>query len=146
MLSVYLDVDGVLRGCASPKEDIEAFLWFCLENCYCYWLTSYCRGGMNIAVQKIGDISPELKFELEARFQPTDWRFSKSEAIDYSEPFVWFDDNAPMDMLSELNGYGPNARKNFYLVDSSDPDAAKKMLQFLKDLIKENDGNNLSDN
>ena len=142
MLNVYLDVDGVLRGCASPKEDIEKFLWFCLENCYCYWLTSYCRGGVNYAVSKIGDISQKLKFELQARVQPTDWHFSKSEAIDYSEPFVWFDDNAPMHMIGKLKGFRPNASKNFYWVDSSDSESAKKMLDFLKERVKELNDNN----
>ncbi len=137
MLNVYLDVDGVLRGCASPVEDIEEFLWFCLQNCYCYWLTSYCRGGANFAVQKIGGISQKLRFELEARVQPTDWHFSKSEAIDYSEPFVWFDDNAPMHMLAELKDYGANASKNFYWVNSSDSESAKKMLEFLKERVEE---------
>ena len=137
MLNVYLDVDGVLRGCASPVEDIEEFLWFCLQNCYCYWLTSYCRGGVNFAVQKIGGISQKLRFELETRVQPTDWHFSKSEAIDYSESFVWFDDNAPMDMIAELKGHGPNGRKNFYWVDSSDSESAKKMLEFLKERVEE---------
>ena len=136
MLNVYLDVDGVLRGCASPVEDIEDFLWFCLENCYCYWLTSYCRGGANFAVSKISGISQKLRFELEARVQPTDWHFSKSEAIDYSEPFVWFDDNAPFDMLSKLKGYGPSG-DNFYWVNSNDPESAKKMLEFLKEKVEE---------
>ena len=132
MLNVYLDVDGVLRGCASPKEDIEEFLWFCLKNCYCYWLTSYCRGDINIAVDKIGNVSQKLKFELQTKVQSTNWHSSKTEAIDSSEPFVWFDDNAPTHMLAELNNYGPNASKNFYWVDSSDPESAKKMLEFLK--------------
>ena len=136
MLTVYLDVDGVLRDCASPVEDIEEFLWFCLGNCYCYWLTSYCRGGMNIAVQKIDGISQKLRFELNARVQPTDWHFSKSEAVDYSEDYVWFDDNAPFDMLAKLKSHGANG-KNFYWVDSSDPESAKKMLEFLKDRIKD---------
>ena len=48
ILNIYLDVDGVLKGCASPKEDIEEFLEFCLDNCVVYWLTTYCRGGVNI--------------------------------------------------------------------------------------------------
>lgn len=134
MLTVYLDVDGVLRGCASSTEDIENFLWFCLDNCYCYWLTSYCRGGVNYAVSKIGNISQKLRFELEARVQPTDWRFSKSEAIDRSEDYVWFDDNAPFDMVGQLKGYGPSG-EHFYWVNSSDPESAKKMLKYLKDRI-----------
>lgn len=35
--NIYLDIDGVLRGCASPKEDIEEFYerianWFYYYN------------------------------------------------------------------------------------------------------------------
>ena len=26
MINIYLDIDGVLKGCASPKKDIEDFL------------------------------------------------------------------------------------------------------------------------
>ena len=47
ILNIYLDVDGVLKGCVSPKEDIEKFIEFCLDNCVVYWLTTYCRGGVN---------------------------------------------------------------------------------------------------
>jgi len=29
---IYFDIDGVIRGVASPKEDITALLRFCLDN------------------------------------------------------------------------------------------------------------------
>lgn len=32
MLNIYLDIDDVLRGCASLKEDIEVFLNYCLDK------------------------------------------------------------------------------------------------------------------
>lgn len=32
MMNIYLDIDGVLKGCASPQEDIELFLRYCLDS------------------------------------------------------------------------------------------------------------------
>lgn len=32
MLNICLDIDGVLRECASLKEDIEDFLNYCLDK------------------------------------------------------------------------------------------------------------------
>lgn len=29
---IYFDIDGVIRGVASPKEDIMALLRFCMDN------------------------------------------------------------------------------------------------------------------
>ena len=39
---IYFDIDGVLKGTASPQEDIVALLRYCLDN-YAgsiYWLTT----------------------------------------------------------------------------------------------------------
>ena len=30
---LYFDIDGVIRGVASPKEDVIALLRYCLDNC-----------------------------------------------------------------------------------------------------------------
>ena len=30
---MYLDIDGVIRGAASPKEDVMKLLRYCLNNC-----------------------------------------------------------------------------------------------------------------
>ena len=46
---IYLDIDGVIRGVASPREDVVALLRYCLDNYpgAVYWLTTHCRGGEN---------------------------------------------------------------------------------------------------
>ena len=66
MLNIYLDIDGVIKGCASPQEDIEAFLRYCLDNYSdsMYWLTTHCNKGINRAVMsvKAGCHLPEVQF------------------------------------------------------------------------------------
>jgi len=32
MLNIYLDIDGVIRWCASPRGDIGVFLDYCLDK------------------------------------------------------------------------------------------------------------------
>lgn len=132
MLNIYLDVDGVLRGCASPKEDIEAFLCYCLDNFSVYWLTSHCKGGVNYAPRALeGILSDDLVKELAEKVQPTDWSTLKTEAIDFDEPFVWFDDYEGSYEIERLKEH--NLEDSFYLVDRNDPNAAKEMLQYLEE-------------
>ena len=131
MLNIYLDVDGVLRGCASPKEDIEAFLRYCLDNFSVYWLTSHCKGGVNYAPRALeGILSDDLVKELAQKVQPTDWSTLKTEAIDFDEPFVWLDDYEVSYEIERLKEH--NLEDSFYLVDRNNPNAAKEMLQYLK--------------
>lgn len=136
MLNIYLDVDGVLRGCASPKEDIEAFLRYCLDNFPVYWLTSHCKGGVNYTPRALeGILSDDLVKELAEKVQPTDWGTAKTEAIDLDEPFVWFDDYEVSYETERLKEH--NLEDSFYLVNRNDPNAAKEMLQYLKELNHE---------
>jgi hypothetical protein len=125
----------VLRGCASPKEDIEAFLRYCLDNCYTYWLTTHCRGGVNYAPRALeGIVSDDLVKELARKVQATDWGSAKTDAIDFNEPFVWFDDYAFESEVAELKKH--DAEDNYFWVDKRDPQAAKEMLQYLKDRLE----------
>ena len=132
-MNIYLDIDGVLRGCASPKEDIEAFLRYCLDNHQVYWLTTHCRGGINYAPRALeGILSDDLVAELATKAHATDWGAAKTEAIDFDEPFIWFDDSYFQFEEAELKKH--NADDNFFWVNPRDPESAKQMLEFLKSL------------
>lgn len=134
MMNIYLDIDGVLKGCASPKEDIEKFLTFCLDNCSVYWLTTHCRGGINYAPRALeGEFGPELIRRLEESVNPTDWGVSKTEGIDFDAPFIWFDDTVFEYEQNELRNRG--AEDNFFWVDKRDPEAAKCMLMAVRNRL-----------
>ena len=130
---IYFDIDGVIRGLASPKEDVMALLRYCLDNYpgAVYWLTTHCRGGENHTNSALrGEFPDEFVDELYAKVLPTDWGALKTDAIDMDSDFVWFDDNlfeaekAVLEQNYVLDG--------FFRMDPRDPAMARKALEFLK--------------
>ena len=129
---IYFDIDGVIRGVASPKEDIMVLLRFCMDNYpgAVYWLTTHCRGGENHVYYALkGEFPEEFVEELCQKVLPTEWGALKTDAIDMDSDFVWFDDNlfeAERIVLERnyvLDGY--------FKMDPRDPMMAKKALRFL---------------
>ena len=134
---IYFDIDGVIKGVASSKEDVIELLRFCLDNYpgAVYWLTTHCRGGINHTVFALsGEFPDDFIDELHDKVLPTDWEILKTDAIDMDSDFVWFDDNlfeaerAVLEQNYVLDG--------FFKMDPKDPDMAKKALEFLKSFPK----------
>jgi len=97
----YIDIDGVLlRNGRKGPELIPGFrqvLLYLKENFDCRWLTTHVRheSGSAGAVAKL---APYLKGEridcaLLEGIGPTKWETLKTEAIDFSGPFIWLDDD-----------------------------------------------------
>lgn len=95
-MNIYLDIDGVLLANENAlAEDAEDFLKAVLKKCpdSTYWLTTHCWKGENRAVEVL---SPFLSAELVKQIRvikPTEWGEAKTDAIDFSQPFLWFDDD-----------------------------------------------------
>ena len=135
MLNIYLDIDGVIKGCASPQEDIEAFLRYCLDNYpdSMYWLTTHCNKGINRAPEALrGYLSDKLLDELETKVKPTTWEVLKTDGIDMDRDFVWFDDNLFESEKRVLESY--YVLDGFLRMNPKDPGMAKKALEHLKSL------------
>ena len=134
---IYFDIDGVLRGTASPQEDIIALLRYCLDN-YAgslYWLTTHCKGGVNQTNFVLANTFPkELAEEMYLTFKPTDWEVLKTDGIDLDSDFVWFDDNLFESEKNVLESH--YVLDGFFRMDPRDPDMAKKALVFLKSFEK----------
>ncbi|MDO4507911.1 MAG: hypothetical protein Q4B65_00765 [Candidatus Saccharibacteria bacterium] len=130
---IYLDIDGVLKGAASPLSDIITLLRYCLDNYEgsVYWLTTHCRGGENHTKFALKEVFPaEFIDEVCAKIRPTNWRIMKTEAIDMDSDFVWFDDNL---FEAERHALEVNyVLDGFFRMDPRDPEMAKKALEFLK--------------
>lgn len=138
MLNIYLDIDGVIRGCTSPKEDVEKFLWYCLEKYPdpIYWLTTHCNHGVNRTPEALqGELSQELVDELARKVKPTDWEVLKTDGIDKDQDFVWFDDNLFESERRVLEAY--YVEDGFFRMNPKDPEMAKKALSHLKNLEQE---------
>lgn len=136
-MNIYFDIDGVLRGTASPKADIIKLLEYCLKHYpdSTYWLTTHCNGGVNqtnLALK--GELPDELVVEVCRIFKPTNWEVLKTDAIDLDSDFVWFDDNLFESERIILESY--RVMDGFCRMNPNDPKMAKKALRFLKDYSK----------
>lgn len=94
--NIYLDIDGVLlvnEQNAAPHAD--EFLQFILVNYpdTTYWLTTHCWQEVNRTVEVLTPVLQSETIELIKRIKPTEWGEAKTDAIDFSKPFFWFDDD-----------------------------------------------------
>lgn len=133
-MNIYLDIDGVILSTASTQEDIEAWLNYILDNFpNIYWLTTHCRGEVNRAKFWLnGKLPTGLVKRMTEQIQMTDWGVLKTDAIDFTKPFIWFDDDL---MLSErliLERY--SCLSSHFAMSPKDPMMAKKALELLKSI------------
>lgn len=95
-MNIYLDIDGVLlanENALAPHA--EEFLSTILEKYpeTTYWLTTHCWRGENRAAEiLLPHLSPELSERIKL-IKPTEWDEAKTDAIDFTKPFLWFDDD-----------------------------------------------------
>jgi hypothetical protein len=93
--NIYLDVDGVLlANDLNLANHAEEFIAHVVNNYPTYWLTTHCMNGdPTQVIRNVGRLcSPETQ-QLLTKIQPTTWRTAKTEAIDFTKPFLWFDDD-----------------------------------------------------
>lgn len=96
MTNIYLDIDGVLlANDLNPANHAPEFLKYVLTNFpdTTYWLTTHCQGDASVPIQHIGHLFDNETVELMKKIRPTSWDLAKTRAIDFSKPFLWFDDD-----------------------------------------------------
>lgn len=94
--NIYLDIDGVLlANDLVPALHAKEFLQFVLEKYpdSTYWLTTHCKGDASVPIRHIGHMFDDETVEIMKKIKATDWQTAKTEAIDFSQPFLWFDDD-----------------------------------------------------
>jgi hypothetical protein len=133
-MNIYLDIDGVLlvdEKHAAPHAD--EFLQTIL-NKYpdsTYWLTTHNWKGQNRTKEVL---APYLKPEtvpLLDKIKPSEWNELKTDAVDFSQDFIWFDDDLWPDELDVLEKN--EAAEQFVMVDlSKDPDMLQKLTEVIK--------------
>jgi hypothetical protein len=83
--------------------------------------------GDNHAVELLSQFFPEDTMEYIRKIKPTNWNEWKTEAIDFSQPFLWFDDDLFQEEKDDLLAHG--VLENWIEVDlSKDEDRLKKFL------------------
>lgn len=132
-MNVYLDIDGVLlidEKHAAPYADefLQAVLKEFPDSTY--WLTTHNWQGENRAKEVL---APHLKPEtvrLLDKIKPTEWNEMKTEGIDFTQRFLWLDDDLWPEELDALEKH--DTKDNFILIDlAKDPDQLKKVAELL---------------
>lgn len=128
-MRIYLDIDGVIIGSASPPEDVETLLYFILDRFpgSVYWLTTHCQGQCNRTKEWLeGRVADALAERLYREVRPTQWKTLKTEAIDFSAPFLWLDDALLYSERKALEDHGKSG--SWLFMNKRDPGMAKKAL------------------
>ena len=134
-MNVYLDIDGVILGMESPARDARKFLKFLLKKYpdNTYWLTTHVKEGENNTKHSLsGTYSDKLVGLMHSTFKETDWGTLKTDAIDLSQPFIWFDDTlftAEKLVLEQAGVFD-----SYYKIDPNNKNALKNALKYLKSL------------
>ena len=132
-MNIYLDIDGVLlanenQAANYADELIQAVLKQYPESTY--WLTTHNWKGENRTKEVL---APHLKPETVAlldQIKPSVWNEMKTDGINFSEKFIWLDDDLWEDELKVLEEH--NATDNFILIDiQKDPDQLKKIAEII---------------
>lgn len=132
--NIYLDINGVLLVDENHAANYaDEFLQTILEAYpnSTYWLTTHNWNGENRAKAVL---TPYLKSEtvkLLDKIKTTKWTERKTDAIDFDEDFLWFDDDLWPDELKALEEH--EAAEQFILVKlNKDPDMLKKLAEVIK--------------
>ena len=93
-INIYLDIDGViLANDKQPALHAEEFIRHLVEHYPVFWLTTHCRNPGDDPVPTLARFFDAATVERLTSVQPAYWDVLKTEAIDFSQPFLWFDDD-----------------------------------------------------
>lgn len=104
-INIYLNIDGVLLANESNLSDGAAdFIKFAADNFNVYWLTTHCMDGSpDHAVEYVQRATTEDLTSWLKKFKPVTWGLKKTEAIDFTQPFLWYDDDCFSGERIDLN-------------------------------------------
>jgi len=132
-MNIYLDIDGVLLANESnaanyADEFLQAVLAAYPDSTY--WLTTHNWRGENRTKEVL---APHLRPEtvpLLDKIKPSVWNEMKTDGINFSEKFIWLDDDLWQDELKVLEQH--NATDNFILIDlQKNPNQLKDIAEII---------------
>lgn len=132
-MNIYLDIDGVLLANENSAanyadEFLQAVLAAYPDSTY--WLTTHNWRGENRTKEVL---APHLKPEtvpLLDKIKPSVWNEMKTDGINFSEKFIWLDDDLWEDELTVLEQH--NATDNFILIDlKKNPNQLKDVAEII---------------
>lgn len=136
-VNIYLDIDGVLlANDKQPALGVKEFLTYFIDRYPTYWLTTHCKGDAEYTINHIHRYFDLETMELLKKIKATNWSYSKTEAIDFTQPFIWFDDQVFEFEKEQLRKN--NCLNSWINVDlRNNPSHLKDILELFKDLNKD---------
>lgn len=132
-MNVYLDIDGILlanenNAANYADEFLQAVLAAYPDSTY--WLTTHNWRGENRTKEVLAPhLKPETVLLLD-KIKPSVWNEMKTDGINFSEKFIWLDDDLWQDELKVLERH--NATDNFVLIDlQKNPDQLKDIAEII---------------
>ena len=115
-MNIYLDIDGVLLANEkSIAHFANEFIIYVVSRYPTYWLTTHCWHKDNHTEALLSKFFPEETMRYIMQINPTEWGESKTDGIDFSSPFLWFDDDLFEEEKTELVKH--NALENWIEVN-----------------------------
>lgn len=125
----YLDIDWVIltKKDTRQADNLYEFISTVTQLFDCYWLTTRCKWDSEVLIRHLSDDLDENIMEKIKDIKPTNWQDLKTEVIDMTNDFLWFDDCPFLAEIEELKSYGK--LKNLVIVDLNRPDELKTIIK-----------------
>lgn len=136
-MNIYLDIDGTMihENLAEPKAaaGLAEFI-IALRPHTTFWLTTHCRDGNPERPREIVKrfVPPELYVDIE-RIKPTVWDMNKTEGIDWTKDFIWFDNDVSSFELAQFE----EATENQQVVEVNLKQNPIQLLEIVEDILNE---------
>lgn len=132
---IYLDIDGVLLANELyPALHAKVFIKYVTDNYDVYWLTTHCQGDARHTIKHLSNLFDDETLRALEKVKSTKWDVAKTEAIDFTGPFLWFDDDLYLEEKEDLEKH--NAMAGWVEVDlANDPEQLKKIVEQFPSLL-----------
>jgi hypothetical protein len=139
-MNIYLDIDGVLLVDDSKLANFAPeFMEYVLTKYpdSTYWLTTHCQGDASVPMRRLGHMFEPRIAELMLAIKPTSFDHAKTTGIDFSKPFLWFDDDCYQRERRDLKKN--NAFNSWVEVDLRNyPDQLMREIKLLESFVEDN--------
>lgn len=135
-INIYLDIDGVLlANTTNAAHGADHFLQYILKRWpdTTHWLTTHQWQNEDTTRLVLAPVLSRETLSLLERIKPTSWNNLKTEGINFSRPFLWFDDDVMPDEYQILEHHNCiDSLRHINL--SRDPYQLQDELAYLKSL------------
>jgi len=132
-MNIYLDIDGVIlanedQASIGADELIQNALKAYPDSVY--WLTTHDWRGENTVHEVLDKVLKPETVALLDKIKHTEWGDHKTDGIDFSQKFLWLDDDLWPEELAILEDN--NAMDNFILINlNKDVEQIKKIAELI---------------